>query len=201
MIGIIDYGMGNLLSVWKAFEKLGFHARIVKDPKDIQKAEKIVLPGVGSFGDCMNNLIRLRLLDPIVNHIKSEKPYLGICLGLQILFSQSEEFGNHRGLDIIAGRVVRFPGNLGIKVPHMGWNQIKIVKKSPLLDRINEGTYFYFVHSYFVSPDDETVISTRTDYGITFVSGIWKENIYAFQFHPEKSQKAGLDILKAFGDL
>ncbi len=201
MIAIIDYGMGNLLSVKKAFEKIGFEARVVQDQGEVKRAKKLVLPGVGAFGDCIENLNRLGLTGPIIDHIHSGRPYLGICLGLQILFSESKEFGSKKGLDLIPGKVLRFPADMGLKIPHIGWNSIHIKRKAPVLEEICDGTYFYFVHSYHVVPEGNAVVSTTTEYGITFVSGLWKENIYAFQFHPEKSQAAGLKILKAFGEL
>jgi glutamine amidotransferase len=198
MIAVIDYGMGNLLSVKKAFEKIGAEAVIVHDEKGVKKADKIVLPGVGAFGDCIENLDRLELIGPIKDFIHSGKPYLGICLGLQILFSESEEFGSKKGLDLIPGKVLRFSSDMKLKIPHIGWNSVHIKRKAPVLEEIVEGTYFYFVHSYHVVPEGDAVVSTTTEYGINFVSGLWKENIYAFQFHPEKSQAAGLRILKAF---
>lgn len=201
MIAIIDYGMGNLLSVKKAFEKVGFEARVVQDKEEVKQAEKLVLPGVGAFGDCIENLKRLGLKSSIIDFINSGRPYLGICLGLQILFSESEEFGSKKGLDLIPGKVLRFPSDMKLKIPHIGWNSISIRERAPVLEKIADGTYFYFVHSYYVVPEDDAVVSTTTEYGITFVSGLWKENIYAFQFHPEKSQASGLRILKAFGDL
>jgi len=209
MIAIVDYGMGNLRSVDKAFKKLGFETQVTGDRQEIEKAEGIVLPGVGAFKDCMDNLANLNLIDPIVESIKKGKPFLGICLGLQLLFSESEEFGVHKGLGIIKGRVKRFPTDLSdsgssngrLKIPHMGWNRIKIINKSPIYDGIDDGSYFYFVHSYYVIPEDRNVIATETYYGIKFVSSIWQENIFATQFHPEKSQKMGLMVLRNFGNL
>ena len=209
MIAIVDYGMGNLRSVQKAFEKLKFDALITRKQKKIENAKAIVLPGVGAFKDCMNNLENLKLVNPIVEGIKKGKPFLGICLGLQLLFSESEEFGLHKGLDIIKGRVVRFPTDLSalkgdkerLKIPHMGWNRINVLKKTPIYDGINDGSFFYFVHSYYVVPEEIGVTASETDYGIKFVSSIWKDNIFATQFHPEKSQKSGLRILENFGKL
>ena len=209
MIAIVDYGMGNLRSVQKAFEKLKFDALITREQKEIENAKAIVLPGVGAFKDCMDNLENLKLVAPIVDGIKKGKPFLGICLGLQLLFSESEEFGLHRGLDIIKGRVKRFPPDLSdlegdrgkLKIPHMGWNRINILKKSPIYEGIDEGSFFYFVHSYYIVPEDIDVAATETYYGIKFVSSIWKDNIFATQFHPEKSQKAGLKVLENFGRL
>lgn len=201
MIAIVDYGMGNLRSVEKGFQKLGIDARVTKKPSDIDDASGVVLPGVGAFRDCMRNLTESLLIDSIVRAIEKGKPYLGICLGLQILFSESEEFGVSRGLDILKGKVVRFRFEHNeLKIPHMGWNNIIIKKRPPLLKEIEDGSFFYFVHSYYVVPEDNGIIATVTDYGLEFTSMIWKDNIFATQFHPEKSQSLGLKILKAFGD-
>src|SRR4030067_685640 len=198
MIAIVDYGMGNLRSVEKGFLKVGVKAGITNNPEVIEKADGVVLPGVGAFKDCMRELTSLELTDAIVQVIKKGKPYLGICLGLQVLFSESEEFGRCRGLDIFRGKVVRFPsGNL--KIPHMGWNELTIQKQNPLLNGIKDKTYFYFVHSFYVAPEDSSIIAATTDYGINFTSMIYSGNIFATQFHPEKSQRAGLIILKNFG--
>lgn len=201
MIIIVDYGMGNLRSVLKAFEKLGANVAVSSDKSTIKSSDAIVLPGVGAFRDCMKNLETMGLLDIIVEEIKAGKPYLGICLGLQILFTESEEFGRTPGLDILKGRVRRFlfkdQGN-SLKIPHMGWNQVKLKKQHPLLDGIEDGEYFYFVHSYYVEPDDDSVVLTTTDYGKEFVSAIAVDNIVAVQFHPEKSQKKGLRFLSNF---
>jgi glutamine amidotransferase len=198
MIAIIDYGMGNLRSVEKGFQKVGIDAKIVSDPQSVDDAPAIVLPGVGAFRDCMRNLEKISLLEPVVRSIKKGKPYLGICLGLQILFSKSEEFGTCNGLDIFKGKVARFQVNL--KVPHMGWNSISILRYAPIIDGIQDDTFFYFVHSYYVLPEDSTVIACTTDYGTKFTSMVWKDNIFATQFHPEKSQSVGLKVLKKFGE-
>lgn len=205
MIAIIDYGMGNIRSVQKGFEKTGFKAEIVQDPAAVQKASAVVLPGVGAFKDCMKNLTELRLIDPIIKHIRDGKPYLGICLGMQILLTESDEFGKTPGLNLIPGKVVRFhfeqpdqdPSGLH-KIPHMGWNTIRKIRNPPILKEVSDQTYLYFVHSYYVVPDDPDVIATTTHYGMDFTSMIWKENIFATQFHPEKSQETGLSILKQF---
>jgi len=206
MIAIIDYGMGNLRSVQKAFEKVGFEALVTSDPKVVLEAERVVLPGVGAFRDCMRNLEEGGFIEPILRVISEGRPFLGICLGLQLLFTESEEFGLHRGLDIIPGRVVRFPdgmkeGDEELKVPHMGWNQLSLKRCPPALAGIPDGSHFYFVHSYYVEPDDPAVVATTTDYGGDFCSSVWRDNIFATQFHPEKSQEKGLAILKNFGEM
>jgi glutamine amidotransferase len=202
-VSIIDYGMGNLRSVQKGFEKIGAQAKVINTPQQIADAEAIVLPGVGAFKNCLENLDSLKLITPIIRSIESGKPFLGICLGLQILFTESEEFGSTSGLDIIKGKVIRFKTNTcdntpHLKIPHMGWNSISIKKETPYLKSIENETYLYFVHSYYVKPENEKVIATTTDYGVEFVSSILKDNIFACQFHPEKSQKAGLKILENF---
>lgn len=203
MIAIIDYGMGNLRSVQKAFETVGASAKITNNPAEILSASATVLPGVGAFGDCMNNLRNLNLVDVVHKAIQSGKPFLGICLGLQLLFDQSEEFGPVQGLGVLRGKVVRFsaPGEPSLKIPHMGWNSVKVLKHTPFFEAIPDDSYFYFVHSYYVLPDDPTVVSTTTSYGVDFVSGIQRDNIYAFQFHPEKSQSRGLALLRKFSQL
>tara|TARA_B100000686_G_scaffold330724_1_gene393393 strand:+ start:2028 stop:2651 length:624 start_codon:yes stop_codon:yes gene_type:complete len=206
VIAIVDYGMGNLRSVQKGFESVGVEARVTGSKNEILNADAVVLPGVGSFRDCMVNLDRIGLIDVVRRSAQSGKPFLGICLGLQLLFSQSEEFGKISGLDILPGIVQRFPIKMTdqeglLKVPHMGWNRARICKKNSLLDSVPDESWFYFVHSYYVVPDDLGVCATRTTYGVEFVSGIQYENIYAFQFHPEKSQKVGLQILRSFAEL
>ncbi len=197
-IVIIDYGMGNLRSVQKAFEKIGFAARLTRNKNEIGRASAIVLPGVGAFKDCMENLEKHGLMEPLLRSIEKGKPYLGICLGLQILFSESEEFGSHKGLNLIKGKVVRFVPDPEHKVPHMGWNTVEREREVPLLQGIESGDFFYFVHSYYVVPDQARWISSLTTYGKPFVSSIWKENLFATQFHPEKSQQKGLRILENF---
>ena len=197
-IVIIDYGMGNLRNVQRGFEKIGHQARVTRNKREIQRASAIVLPGVGAFKDCMINLEKFGLIEHILQSIQKEKPYLGICLGLQILFSESEEFGSHKGLDLIRGRVVKFKPGPDLKVPHMGWNTIEIKKKVSMLQGIVSGDFFYFVHSYYVNPEETQWVSTTTDYGKPFVSSICKENLFATQFHPEKSQDKGLRILENF---
>jgi glutamine amidotransferase len=197
-IVIIDYGMGNLRSVQKAFERSGVPAKISSVPEEILNADKLVLPGVGAFPACMSNLEKLGLAEPIRESVRRGKPFLGICMGMQVLFDEGEEFGLHKGLGIIPGRVIKFKLAKKYKIPHMGWNRIRKKKKIPLLAEIEENSYFYFVHSYHVVPEDPSVIATVTDYGKDFVSSIAKDNIFACQFHPEKSQALGLKLIKAF---
>ena len=209
MIAIIDYGMGNLRSVQKAVEKLGFAAEVTRSGAEIADADGVILPGVGAFKDCMENLDHYNLIQPVLKTISSGKPFLGICLGLQLLFTESQEFGHFPGLDVIKGSVVPFSHRLVdpddeksfLKIPHMGWNVIHKNGSLPLLENIADESYFYFVHSYYVVPEDPAVIATTTDYGIDFVSSIYRDNIFATQFHPEKSQLQGLEILKAFGKM
>ena len=226
MIAIIDYGMGNLRSVEKAFEKVGFDTVVTDKPEIIENADKIVLPGVGAFKDAKDGLQERGLIEPIKNHIKQNKLFLGICLGLHLLFTRSYEDGVHEGLDIVPGEVVMFDadrlnmdntcgqkeviGSLGelpvvnsqkLKIPHMGWNTIQEKKEVPVLKGLPADPYMYFVHSYFVVPDRDEVVAAETEYGVPFVSMISIDNVFAMQFHPEKSQHHGLMILKNFGEL
>ncbi|MFA4982397.1 MAG: imidazole glycerol phosphate synthase subunit HisH [Candidatus Omnitrophota bacterium] len=204
MIAVIDYGMGNLRSVQKALEIVGAKTKVTSRPADIKKCGKIVLPGVGAFGDAMKQLRRLGLVGPIKDAIAKGKPFLGLCLGLQLLFGTSSEAPGVRGLSILKGTVKKFKfRDDALKVPHMGWNEIRKnsrfeIRDSKLLDGIPDGSYMYFVHSYYVAPEDESIILTTTGYGNEFVSGISKDNIFGLQFHPEKSQKTGLRILENF---
>ncbi len=200
-IAIIDYGMGNLRSVQKAFEKVGHQAVITSDPAVVAAAERVVLPGVGAFEDAIAELRRLDLVKTVLSAIDSGKPFLGICLGLQLLFDVGYENGRHEGLGVLRGETVKFDLPKGYTVPHMGWNQLNIKRPAPMLADTAEGTYVYFVHSYYVAPSDAAVIATETDYGISFCSMIWRDNIYATQFHPEKSQAEGLKMLKRFAEL
>ncbi len=209
MIAIIDYGMGNLRSVQKAFEAVGHQAVVTRNARAIGDASHVVLPGVGAFGDCMQNLDRYGLIDPVRRAVQSGKPFLGICLGLQLLFTESEEFGRHQGLDLIPGKVRRFTSGseeapdqtmAHLKVPHMGWNDVRVTRTAPPLKGIESGAYLYFVHSYYVEPQDGGVACTMTDYGRSFVSSVWRDNVFACQFHPEKSQSLGLRIIRNFAE-
>lgn len=198
MITIVDYQMGNLRSVSKAIERVGQPTLITSDPKQVAAAEHLILPGVGAFKDAIAELHRRDLANPIREFIESGKPFLGICLGLQMLFETSNEGGQHEGLGILAGDVVRFDVPRPMKVPHMGWNGIQVKQESPLTAGIESGTHFYFVHSYYVRPTDPSVILFEADYGISFCAGIGRGNLFATQFHPEKSQSSGLKLLENF---
>jgi glutamine amidotransferase len=198
MITIVDYGMGNLRSVQKAFERVGVEAAIATTASDVAKADHLVLPGVGAFRDAIAELRSGDFVGPILDHLAAGKPFLGICLGLQMLFDVSEEGGEYEGLGVIPGRVRRFPEEPGFKVPHMGWNRLKPAAATPLFEGIPPESHFYFVHSYHVVPDDESVVAARTDYIRPFVSAIARDNLFAVQFHPEKSQRHGLHVLKNF---
>lgn len=199
MIAIIDYGMGNLRSVQKGFERVGCQAQVTREASKIAAARGVVLPGVGAFHACMENLQRFGLIGPIRETVREKKPFLGICLGFQLLFSESEEFGKQKGLDLFSGKVVGFNLDSGLKVPHMGWNRVEKKKPSPFMEGISSGDYVYFVHSFYVMPNDVSVIATTTEYGSSFVSSIATDHLFACQFHPEKSQELGLRILSNFG--
>ncbi len=199
MIAIVDYGMGNLRSVQKGFERVGHSAMITDEPEQVASAERIVLPGVGAFGDAMVNLTQTGLLDPIVKAISNGCPFLGICLGLQLMFTKSEEMGRHRGLDVLPGCVRKFPA--GERVPQIGWNQIHIQQETPLLSGIPDGAFFYFVHSYFVAEDVSSDLLASTEYGIDYTSIAGRGVAFGVQFHPEKSQDLGLRLLKNFAEL
>lgn len=201
MIAIVNYEMGNLRSVQKAFEQVGHVAEVTDDPTVIAAADKIVLPGVGAFSDAMAALRSRALIEPLQEVIASGKPTLGICLGMQLLFEKSYEDGEHQGLGILPGQVVRFPTTPGLKVPHMGWNQIEFATPSPLLAGIASGSYVYFVHSYYVVPASDQLVAARTDYPTPFCSSIHRDNLFATQFHPEKSQQVGLQLLENFAAL
>ena len=204
MIVIIDYGMGNLKSVENAFTKVGYKTIITNDSNQIKKASALVLPGVGAFRDAIKSLKAKKIDKELIKAIEADKPFLGICLGMQLLFSFSEEGGFFKGLNIISGRVKRF--SYSVKCPHLGWNKIKFTSnsnnnKNPIFRDIPDKSYFYFVHSYFCEPDNQEVVCSTTDYGQVFPSSIWEENLFGVQFHPEKSSTLGLKILKKFGEL
>jgi len=201
MIAIVDYGMGNLRSVSKAFQNQGFDVSVTKDPGVINSASGLVLPGQGAFGDCVRSLEENGIFETIREYIESGKPYLGICLGLQVLFEESEESPGVSGLGLLKGRVVRFPlfKKERLKVPHMGWNGIEIRKETVILEGIPDGSWFYFVHSYYPVPEDEGVIAITCSYGLQFTAAISTGNMFACQFHPEKSSTYGLRLLNNFG--
>ncbi|MFZ5866021.1 MAG: imidazole glycerol phosphate synthase subunit HisH [Thermodesulfobacteriota bacterium] len=201
MVIVVDYGMGNLRSVQKGFEKVGVPAVVSRDPDEIRKADRLVLPGVGAFPECMKNLDRFDLIEPIREFIRSGRPFLGICLGLQLLFNESEEFGFHEGLKIIPGTCKAFDKNMGLKIPHMGWNEVLFRKETRLFNGIEDGSHFYFVHSFYVAPENGSDVAATSVYGIEFVCAVSRDNIFAVQFHPEKSQKKGLRILHNFGTI
>ena len=194
MNAIVDYGMGNLRSVQKALERLGAKAVVTDDPGVLDAAQGIVLPGVGAFGDAMNRLKARQLVAPVQRQVEEEKPLLGICLGMQLLFDESEEMGHHRGLGLLPGRVVRFPEG-DLKVPHVGWNQLHEVRGAPLEGIVPEA-YAYFVHSYYVAAEEPSDVMATTEYGANFASVVGRELIWGAQFHPEKSQEVGLRILQ-----
>jgi glutamine amidotransferase len=201
MIAIVDYGMGNLRSVSKALESQGFAVSVTKDPLNIRNASGLVLPGQGAFGDCVKNLEENGITETIKDFIRSGKPYLGICLGLQVLFEESEESPGAAGFGLLKGRVVRFPSfkEDRLKVPHMGWNRIGIRKKAAILEGVPDGSWFYFVHSYYPVPEDGSVIAVTCEYGLEFTAAVAADNIFACQFHPEKSSAHGLRLLRNFG--
>ena len=201
MIAIVDYQMGNLRSVQKALEKVGAEALITSHPADLERADKIVLPGVGAFADAIAELRRRELVEPLVAAIEQNKPFLGICLGLQLLFDVGHEDGRHQGMGVLRGEVCRFDVPPQYKVPHMGWNQAIIRRRAPILDGIEEGSHFYFVHSYYVVPEDKSLVAIEADYHRPFCAMIWRDNLFATQFHPEKSQADGLRLLKNFAEL
>jgi glutamine amidotransferase len=203
MISILDYGMGNLRSVQKAFELQGVPARIIRTPAEVAEAGKLILPGVGAFADAMTHLREQGLVEPIRQHVAGGRPLLGICLGMQLIFDVGYEDGMHQGLGLVGGECVRFDVDrtMHLKVPHMGWNQLRVEKDCPLFAGLAPGSNAYFVHSYHVVPRDKSVIATTTEYGQPFVSSIAAGNVFACQFHPEKSQAVGLKILKNFAEI
>jgi len=198
-IAIIDYGMGNLRSIQKALEFLNYRAEVTDNKKKINSASAVILPGVGAFPKAMEELKKRDLIETVKKGVKSGKPFLGICLGMQILFEESDEFGSSRGLCIVKGKVKRF--SEGLKIPHMGWNEIELFGKPSFLNDFPEKAFMYFVHSYYCDPEDRKIILTKTSYGKNFVSSICQNNLIACQFHPEKSQKLGLEFLNNFGRL
>jgi imidazole glycerol-phosphate synthase subunit HisH len=200
-IVIIDYGMANLRSVQKALEKVCHAATITGDPNRVAEADKIILPGVGAFQDAIARLRETSLADVITDQVRAGKPFLGICLGLQLLFTTSYEDGEHAGLNLFPGEVVRFPNRPGLKVPHMGWNQLAIRRPAPLYRDLPNGAAVYFVHCYYVVPKNAGITATETDYGTPFTSSVWHENVFATQFHLEKSQQVGLAMLRNFAAL
>src|SRR6476659_9587915 len=204
-LSILDYGMANLRSVQKAFEAVGAQAGIISTPEEIRCSYVLVLPGVGAFKDAIATLRDKNLAEPIVEHIHRGRPFLGICLGLQMLIDVGHEDGEHHGLGVFRGRCIRFDVDqtMGLKVPHMGWNQLQVERRSPLLSDLPDGANVYFVHGYHVVPEgaDREIIATTTDYGRPFVSSIWRDNVMATQFHPEKSQRVGLRMLQNFAEL
>jgi glutamine amidotransferase len=200
MIVIVDYGMGNLRSVQKGFEKIGQTATVTSDPDIIRSASKVILPGVGAFGDAMQELRKRELVEPVKQAIAEGKPFLGICLGLQLLFDVSYEGGRHEGLGVLPGEVVRFDLPHEYKVPHMGWNQLRIRRPAPILSGLGDGTHVYFVHSYYAVPRDSQDTAAEAEYGRPFTAVVWRDNVFATQFHPEKSQADGLKILRNFAE-
>jgi imidazole glycerol-phosphate synthase subunit HisH len=200
VIALIDYGSGNLRSVHKALLKVGADVRIARHPKEMADARAVVLPGVGAFDDCIHALEKQALLEAVRDFIRAGRPFLGICVGYQALFEKSEEFNScAAGLGVFRGNVVRFSRQNGLKIPQIGWNQLEDVNPAcPLFRGIPGGSYVYFVHSFFPKPVDESIVSTRTSYGETFASSVWRDNIFATQFHPEKSQNIGLQLLSNF---
>jgi glutamine amidotransferase len=203
VIALIDYGSGNLRSAQKALLKVGADVRVVRSPAELKDARAVVLPGVGAFDDCVNALQKQEMLEASKKFIESGRPFLGICVGYQALFEKSEEFNScAAGLGIFKGKVVRFRETPGLKIPQIGWNQVELAKSDcPLFKDIPGGSYVYFVHSFFPQPIDASIVATRTTHGETFASAVWRDNVYATQFHPEKSQKVGLQLLKNFVDL
>jgi glutamine amidotransferase len=200
MIALLDYDSGNLRSVEKALLKVGADVRVVTRPEGIRGASAVVLPGVGAFDDCLNALRRQELLASVRDFIQTGKPFLGICVGYQALFEKSEEFNScAAGLGVFGGRVVRFTGRPGLKIPQIGWNQLQMARPDcPLYRGIAEGSYVYFVHSFYPQPTEQGIVATRTEYGDVFASSVWRDNVFATQFHPEKSQAVGLQLLANF---
>ena len=200
MVTIVDYGSGNLRSVQKAFERIGAEARITSDPQVVAESERVVLPGVGAFGEAMRQVQARGLVAPLIDHIRADRPFFGICMGLQLLFERGWEGGEHAGLGMFAGDVARFDLPAGMKVPHMGWNTVEWRGRSLSADAVGAGEYFYFVHSYHARPSDPAVVAATTDYGGPFCSAVSRGRLFATQFHPEKSQGVGMRLLQTFLD-
>ncbi len=194
---IVDYGMANLRSVQKALEQVGASAEISGDPDRVGEAERVILPGVGAFRDAIARLRETGLVEPIMAHLKAGKPFFGICLGMQMLFDRSHEDGLHSGLGVFAGEVVRFESSPGLKIPHMGWNSLRVRQPAPALEGL-DGQSVYFVHSYYPVPTDPRIIAAEADYPTPFTAAVWRDNVFATQFHPEKSQAVGLKMLRQF---
>lgn len=201
MIAIIDYDAGNLKSVEKALKYLGQDVIVSRDSSEILQADKVILPGVGSFGDAMNNLDHFNLVDTIKKVAEKDTPFLGICLGLQLLFEKSDETPGAEGLGILKGEILRIPPKEGLKIPHMGWNSLHFAHNGKLFQGIEEGTYVYFVHSYYLEAEEESIVKASAEYGVHIHASVEKENVFACQFHPEKSGETGLKILKNFTEL
>ncbi len=201
MIAIIDYGAGNLQSVKKALDFIGAESVITDNPEIINSCDKILLPGVGSFGDAMDSMSKKGLVETVRENALSGKPFLGICLGLQLLFEESEETPNVKGLGIFKGKIKKFPNDMGLKIPHIGWNSLEIRQNDTIFKDIPQNSYVYFVHSYYLHADEESDIANVTNYGIDFHSAVGKGNIFATQFHPEKSGEVGLQILRNFANM
>ncbi|MBQ4559070.1 MAG: imidazole glycerol phosphate synthase subunit HisH [Tyzzerella sp.] len=201
MIAMIDYDAGNIKSVEKALQKLGADVVITKDPQEILSADKVILPGVGSFGDAMNNLTKYGLDEVIHQVVENRTPFLGICLGLQLLFERSDESPEAVGLGILKGEILRIPDADGLKIPHMGWNSLHLQYNGRLFEGLKENDYVYFVHSYYLKAEDESIVKATTNYGVNIHASVEKDNVFACQFHPEKSSDVGLKILKNFVEL
>ena len=201
MIAIVDYGAGNLMSVKKALDFIGADSIITSNPAELASAEKVILPGVGSFGDAMESMREKGLVEAVKASALSGKPFLGICLGLQLLFAESEESPEAQGLALLNGKITQIPTDMGLKVPHIGWNSVEISEGSRLFNGIKNGSYFYFVHSYYLNGADENAVAGTTEYGIKIQCAVERENLFATQFHPEKSGEVGLRLLKNFVEL
>lgn len=201
MIAIIDYGAGNIQSVYKALKHIGCDAEVTRNKDIILKADGAVLPGVGSFGDAMDSMERFEIKDTVLDFIKSGKPFLGICLGLQLLFPESEESPDKKGLSVFGGAIAKIPSDIGLKIPHIGWNSLDITKKDGIFKGIEQNCYVYFVHSYFLKAENRDIVAAQTEYGVKIDAAVEQGNVIATQFHPEKSGEVGLKMLKNFADI